>query len=294
VTRIAVVGSINVDYVWHGARLPATGETIGDGELVRSFGGKGANQAAAAARLGADVFFVGAVGDDDIGAAARADLAASGVDCSALVVLPGCATGVALINVAETGQNTITVAPGANHRGELDAIRLVLQLPASRPDVLLTGYEIGSARAAGALEAARAFGITTISNPSPAETDLPSSHVALANSDVVIVNDLEAEAYGGPEALLALGAESVVVTHGRTGASRFDGSGVVRADGLDIDAVDSTGAGDAFCAAYALRRDLAFACAAGALACRALGARAAQPTVAEIDALLTEQPRSRP
>ncbi|HEY3832506.1 MAG TPA: PfkB family carbohydrate kinase [Acidimicrobiia bacterium] len=293
-TRLAVVGSINVDFVWHGSRLPATGETVGDGELVRSFGGKGANQAAAAARLGADVTFVGAVGDDDLGAAARADLAASGVDCSALVVMPACATGVALINVADTGENTITVAPGANHRVEVDAIRLVLQLPASRPDVLLTGYEIGSARAAGALEAARTFGIATICNPSPAETGLPSSHVAIENSDVVIVNDLEADAYGGPGALLGLGAQSVVVTHGRSGASCFDASGVVRADGFDIDAVDSTGAGDAFCAAFALRRDLVFACAAGALACRALGARAAQPTVAEIEALLREQPRSRP
>src|SRR5262249_52349774 len=161
----------------------------------------------------------------------------------------------------------------ANHRIELDAIRLALQMPESRPELLVTGYEIGSARAAGALEAARAFGIGTVCNPSPAETDLPSSHVAIANSDVVIVNDVEAEAYGGPHGLLRLGAASVVVTHGRTGASRYhadDADHVEHVDGFDVDVVDSTGAGDTFCAAYALRRDLAFACAAGALACRAL------------------------
>src|SRR5262249_22272823 len=161
-------------------------------------------------------------------------------------------------NVSDTGENTITVAPGANHRIELDAIRFVLQRPESRPELLLTGYEIGSARAAGALEAARAFGITTVCNPSPAECELPSSHVAIANSDVIVVNDGEAEAYGGPEALLRLGAGSVVVTHGRTGASHHDASGVAHVDGFDIDIVDTTGAGDAFCAAYALRADLVF------------------------------------
>ncbi len=292
VTRIAVVGSINVDFVWRGPRLPAHGETVGDGELLRAFGGKGANQAAAAARLGGDVAFVGAVGDDDLGIAARADLAAAGVDCAALAVLPDCATGVALINVADTGENTIVVAPGANHRVELDAVRLVLELPDSRPDVVVTGYEIGSASAAATLEAARAFGVTTICNPSPAEPESPSSRVAIANSDVVIVNDGEAEAYGGPDALLALGAGCVVVTHGRAGASCHDRAGVAHVDGYEVDVVDTTGAGDAFCAAYALRRDLAFACATGALACRAVGARTAQPTLAEVEALLTAQPRS--
>ena len=138
----------------------------------------------------------------------------------------------------------------------------------------------------------RTFGITTVCNPSPVEADLPSSRVAIANSDVVIVNDVEAAAYGGPHALLQRGAGSVVVTHGRTGASRVDASGSARADGFDVDVVDSTGAGDAFCAAYAIRRDLAFACAAGALACRSLGARTGHANVDEVEHLLREQPRS--
>src|SRR5688572_11723584 len=111
--RVVVVGSANVDLVWRGARLPQPGETVTDGEFVQVLGGKGANQAAAAAALGARVGFVGCVGDDEHGHAIRADLEARGIDCTRLLtaVVP---TGVALITVDESGENTVAVAPGAN------------------------------------------------------------------------------------------------------------------------------------------------------------------------------------
>jgi ribokinase len=294
VTRVVVVGSANVDFVWHGARLPAPGETVGDGVLTRTFGGKGANQAAAAARLGAEVAFVGCVGDDDLGASIRADLLGLGVDCTHLVTVADVATGVALIHVAERGENTIAVAPGANHHVTSAAVRAACDARQGAPtiDALIAGFEVGSACAAAAIELGGDRGITTVCNPSPVDVDSRESASAIARSDIVIVNEVEADAYGGAGAILASGADCVVVTRGARGATVIDGAGTTDIDGFDVDAIDSTGAGDAFCAAYALRRDLAFACAAGALACRSLGARASQPTVADVDALVRAQPRS--
>lgn len=275
--RLVVVGSANVDLVWRGERLPRPGETVSDGELVRVMGGKGANQACAAARLGARVAFVGCVGDDDLGAAVRADLDRHGIDCAWLAVAAGTPTGVALITVDAQGENSIAVAPGANHSLTTDHVRAALRAMGDVP--VLTGLEIGEAAASTAIDAAT--GPVTF-NPAPVDAAAASWFGRCA---AVVVNEGEAAGYGvTPET-----AANVVVTHGRHGAR----DAYHDCAGFAVDAVDSTGAGDVFCAAYALTRDVAFATAAGALACRALGARASQPTRDEVESLLTAQPRSR-
>ncbi len=118
--RVVVIGSANVDLVWHGPRLPGPGETVTDGEFVQVLGGKGANQAAAAAALGAEVYFVGCVGDDEHGRLVRADLEARGIDCSSLTTVGRVPTGVALITVDARGENSVAVAPGANRSVSAD------------------------------------------------------------------------------------------------------------------------------------------------------------------------------
>lgn len=286
--RIIVVGSCNVDLVWQGPRLPARGETVSEGVFRRVFGGKGANQATAAARLGAVVELVGCVGDDDFGALARADLEACGVDCRWLHTHAGVATGTALINVDAEGANTITVAPGANRF--LGAAQIEAAAAATRADVLITGLEIGVDSAAAALRACRARSLDTICNASPVSAAV-AAH--FADCSTVLVNEIEAAAYGGPAAILAEGAGEVVVTLGAAGAVRYRASGTEPVEGFTVNAVDTTGAGDTFCAALAVSGDLRFACAAGALACRDVGARTAQPSRDEVEALLREPSRSR-
>ncbi len=292
VVAIVVVGSVNVDFVWRGTRLPSVGETVGDGALVRVFGGKGANQAAALARLDASVAFVGAVGDDDLGAAARADLESLGIDCTALAVAREQATGTALVLVDDAGNNQIAVAPGANAHVPHRAVTQALDRGTNAVDVVVTGFEVGVRRAADALRAARDRNIATVCNPSPVSKSAAAWR-AIESSDVVIVNDVEADAYGGADALRARGARTVVVTHGSAGATRYTGDGIDTCAGFTVDVVDTTGAGDGFCAAYALRHDLEFACAVGALVCGALGARTAQPTADEAERFVTasRQPR---
>ncbi len=275
--RLVVVGSANVDLVWRGRALPRPGETVTDGTFVRVFGGKGANQACAAARLGASVMLVGCVGDDDHGIAVRADLEAVGVDCTRLLSAAGTPTGVALITVDDRGENSIAVAPGANRALEPAFVRDAMV--AAGDAALLTSLEIGLDNAAAAIETAT--GPITF-NPAPFDADAARW---FDRCTTVVVNEIEASAYGIDP---AEPPANVVVTLGARGAR----SAQTEIDAFAVDVVDTTGAGDAFCTAIAVTNDLAIACAAGALACRALGARGSQATMADVDALLREQPRS--
>jgi ribokinase len=275
--RLVVVGSANVDLVWRGAVLPRPGETVTDGEYVRGFGGKGANQACAAARLGAAVTFVGCVGDDDLGTAVRADLEATGVDCSWLMTAPGVPTGVALITVDAAGENAIAVAPGANRALTGDQVRAAIA--ATGDAAVLTSLEIGLVNAAAAISAAH--GPVTF-NPAPFDA---AAAQWFDRCNTVVVNELEATAYGiDPD----YPPPNVVVTLAARGAR----SATAQVDAFSVPIVDATGAGDAFCAAYAVTGDITAACAAGALACRELGARGSQATSADVAALVREQPRS--
>jgi ribokinase len=288
-SRIVVVGSCNMDLIWHGQSLPAPGETVSNGRFTQSLGGKGANQASAAALLGAEVAFVGCTGKDEYADAIRADLRARGINIDHLQMVSDAATGTALISVDAQGENTIAVAPGANRC--LSEHQLRQALAELQPEVLIVGFEIGVEMAALALRVGKELKASesesaecrTICNPSPIDL---SDQSWIADCDTVIVNQGEADAYGGAAELLALGATEVLVTKGAAGAELHRSGTVQGFPSYEVSALDSTGAGDSFCAAFAVSADPAFACAAGALATRSVGARAALPTRAEVEALL--------
>ena len=280
--RVVVVGSANVDLVWHGARLPAPGETVTDGEFLQVLGGKGANQAAAAAALGADVHFVGCVGDDHHGEQVRADLEARGIDCRELAVAAGTATGVALITVDANGENAIAVAPGANRLLTANVAPRVIRAG----DVVLCSLEIPVETVLAAVDAANAAGAVAIVNPAPPR--------AAPTGALLTPNEHECAHLGGVERLLE-SAPAVIVTRGAAGAVLHrPGRAPVEQPPFATRAVDTTGAGDAFNGALAwalaagepVERALTAACAAGALATRAVGARSALASATEVEALV--------
>ena len=265
--RITVVGSANVDLVARCDRLPRPGETITDAELRRVPGGKGANQAVAAARLGAQVRFVGRIGRDDLVLRSLVD---EGVDVSWVARDQG-ESGVALVLVEKSGENVIVVAPGANRRLEPD------QVDVGDADAVLCQQEIPRAAIAAAAAQARFFCL----NAAPARGELELA------PDLLVVNRYEHEAVGEYDGLTAvsLGAEGAVLLEG--------GREVARARPPRVTAVDGTAAGDAFCAALVVgllqgrerHAALARACAAGAFAASRPGAQPSLPTAAEVDAL---------
>jgi ribokinase len=274
--RVTVVGSINLDLVAFCERLPRAGETLTDAELARVPGGKGANQAVAAARLGAEVSFIGCTGSDDFGALARSGLEEAGVDLSGLQVADE-PTGVALILVEAGGENQIVVAPGANRRlapgsfviGEADAVLCQLEIP------------VESVAAA----AEQAEGMFCL-NAAPA---LPVPLDVLARADLIVANSFELDTLGssslGGLFALTLGADGALLLEG--------GEELARARPPTVKAVDGTAAGDAFCACLVVslleergyEESLRRACAAGAIAASRPGAQPSLPTAAEVDAL---------
>ena len=300
--RVIVVGSVNEDLVATVGRLPAPGETVTGGRFAQHHGGKGGNQAVAAARLGAATFLVGAVGTDDFGVAARAALADDGVDVAELRTLPDQATGVALILVETSGENAIAVAGGANlglepaHvRGSLERLR-----PAAG-DVVLVGHEIPTATATEALRLGRSAGATTLFNPAPAGGVGPET---LAAVDVLTPNEGEAAqlaGHGGDPGELGAGLlvsiaddGHVLVTLGGRGALLVDRTGALPVPAPGVAVVDTVGAGDTLNGALAagLAAGLPMgdavhrAVAAAALAVTRAGAREGMPTVRELDDFL--------
>lgn len=296
---VLVVGSVNVDLVVRAERLPGPGETVTDGVFGRYGGGKGANQAVAASRDGADVRFVGAVGDDELGTGVVGELRAEAVDTSGLGQLADAATGVAVIVVDATGENQIAVAPGANARvdaGAVDAVLDGVELPEG--GALLTNFEIPSAGLVRAARRARDAGMHVVVNPAPAR-DLSRELVELG--PLLVPNAGEASRLSGldnPErAAVALQAKTsapVIVTLGSEGALLVDAEGVRRRPAFGAHVVDTTGAGDTFCGVLAagLGRGLELdgaverASAAAALSVGVSGARGGMPGTDAIDALL--------
>jgi ribokinase len=301
---VCVIGSANMDLVVRAPRLPGPGETVAGGEFQTFPGGKGANQAVAAARMGARVSMVGRVGSDVYGADLRKILGREGVDLTALRTAAGVATGVALITVETgSGENTIVVAGGANRRVSAEDVLGVAGLIRSA-DVLLVQLEVPVEAVHKAAEVAGDAGRRVVLNAAPAER-LPSSLLSIL--DVLVVNQTEGAVVAGegapsePEALaralLELGPGAAIVTLGAEGAVVAEASGVRRVPSVVVEAVDTVGAGDAFCGALAAMlaegRSPAEAarvgCVAGALAASAHGAIPSLPTRQAVGARLKER-----
>jgi ribokinase len=277
---LTVVGSINLDFVATAARLPSPGETVTGASLARHPGGKGANQALAARRLGAAVQLIGAVGKDGMGDEALGLLRRDGVDLWEVASREGLASGVALIAVSADGENQIIVAPGANAAVQPG------DLPNTLEGAVVLQLELPIPTVVAAVE--RATGFVTV-NLAPA-AEVPTA--LLQRADLIVVNETEAAFYG--EALHAAPG-LVAITLGAAGARLFRGGAqIASAQPPKVSVVDTVGAGDCFVAALTVAllegqspdRALAFACAAGALATTRPGAQPALPWRAEVDAIL--------
>lgn len=292
---VVVVGAINVDLVTRAARLPGPGETVVGGALERFGGGKGANGAVAAARLGAEVRLVGAVGADDDGRRTRDELAAEGVDVTGVAVLEGVATGAALIVVDASGENQIAVAGGANDAVTVEHVLAALAVALPGAGAVLVSAELPDATVAAAVDAAAAAGLPCVLNPAPARAALLD---AAGRGAILTPNAGEARTLAGvddvSEAARRLASRTgaaVVVTRGADGAVvQEPGGPAVALPARPADVVDTTGAGDAFNGALAaglaagrpLRGAVDRALVVGALAVGHAGAREGMPTADEV------------
>ncbi len=300
--RIAVVGSLNTDLVIRTPRMPRPGETLTGGDFFIAQGGKGANQAVAAARQGAAVTMIGCIGADDFGAAQRAAMLAEGIDDRGLRTMPGTSTGVAVILLDDDRQNSIVVSPGANAAVSPEWIAECAALLTSSA-VLLCQMETPADGVAEAMRRARAAGCRVIFNPAPASWSAQSL-VALA--DILVVNESEAAMLSGftvidegsavqaAEALAARCAGGVLVTLGGRGLVARVAGTTSRHPAFAVTPLDTTAAGDTFVGAFAvamagglpLGEAVTRAQAAAALSVTRLGAQPSIPTAAEVDAFL--------
>jgi ribokinase len=301
-SKLVVVGSLNMDLIVRTPHLPRPGETILGRDFMTAPGGKGANQTVAAAKLGATVHMVGRVGGDDFGRALRENLRAAGADDRYVSTEDSAASGIAIIEVDDSGQNTIVVAPGANAlvtRADVDAARSII----ASSQALIAQLEIPLDTVEYALSTAHAANVLTILNPAPAQS---LSTELLSLVDLLVPNETEAALLTGIEIkddisaeqaarqLQERGARSVVITLGARGALALSDDKVWRIPPFRVKAIDATAAGDAFvgalATAYATQRDLDTALreasAAGALAATRLGAQPSLPTRAELDEFL--------
>ncbi|MBZ9780859.1 ribokinase [Pseudomonas sp. REP124] len=301
--KVVVIGSLNMDLVTRAPRLPRGGETLIGQSFATVSGGKGANQAVAAARLGAQVSMVGCVGSDAYGAELRAALMAEQIDCQAVSTVAG-STGVALIVVDDNSQNAIVIVAGAN--GELTPALIgcfdqVLQAA----DVIICQLEVPYATVGHALKRGRELGKTVILNPAPASGPLPADWYA--NIDYLIPNESEASALSGlpvdsretaetaATRLIEMGAGKVIITLGAQGALFADGQRFEHSPAPTVKAVDTTAAGDTFVGGFAAAlasgkseaEAIRFGQVAAALSVTRAGAQPSIPTLSEVQAFNT-------
>jgi ribokinase len=297
---VLVIGSLNMDLVARCEHLPRTGQTVFGTDFFSAAGGKGANQAVAAARLGARVTMAGCVGDDRFGHDLVAGLRRDGVRSDAVrtVAHP---TGTALITIAADGANTIVVISGANAACDTALVDRALA-DADGPGILLLQHEIPEAATAHAIHAARAAGWFIVLNPAPAR---PVGRDLLALIDIIVPNETEAAALTGSsdprEAarhLLAQGACAALITLGGDGALYCDAGATLRCPAVAVQAVDTTAAGDAYIGALAvaLAEDrsvadsLDFAAVAAGLAVTRLGAQPSLASREEVGRFIANNP----
>lgn len=296
--RIVVVGSSNTDMICRVPHIPRPGETILGSDFLTVQGGKGANQAVAAARAGADVVFISCVGDDAFGQQSTESYRKDGIDTAFIKVQPGIHSGIALINVADDGENSIAVAPGANshlHPDDIEALTAVFM----GAKIILVQLEVPLATVGAVAEVSRSLGIPMILNPAPAAS-LPQE--ILANAAILTPNETEAALLTSRKTftdndiplmareLFELGIPVVLLTMGSKGvylkSAGFDGN----IPGYKVHAVDTTAAGDVFNGALAagmagdmpLQEAIAFAQKASAIAVTRMGAQPSAPQLAEI------------
>lgn len=301
-TQITIVGSANVDFIMKVPHLPALGETVTDGAFFQMFGGKGANQAVAAARAGGNVAFVGGLGDDTFGSQIRANMEQEGMDTQGVLVAADGATGCALIAIDAEGNNTICVAPGANDALTPEHIETYLPL-LQNSSMLVMQMEIPVATTRRVLELAHASGIPVLFNFAPARSlDLPVSAAMIG----LVVNEIEAQALTdiflddaehvelAAEELQSRGPEFVIITLGAAGCVVANQDETFWVPAFEVNAVDTTAAGDVFCGALAaalvegknLEDAVVFASAASAISVTRIGAQPSIPTRREIEEFL--------
>ncbi len=303
--RIVVIGSSNVDFIMKAPRLPAVGETVTDCLFMQTFGGKGANQAVAAARAGGAVTFITGLGEDGFGPILRENFAREGMDVSRILTAPDLACGSALVMFDGRGENYLTVAPGANYAltaAYMDSCADVIQSAAC----VVMQQEIPIAALARALEIAAESNTPVFFNYAPVRgKELPVT----ARMQTLIVNEIEAseltglpvtnpdEAALAARALREMGPLRVVLTLGAEGALLSGPEGELQTPAFAVAPVDTTAAGDVFCGAFAVALTegkssaaaARFASAASALSVTRMGAQPSIPTRSEIDAFLTER-----
>lgn len=304
--KILVVGSSNTDLILKVPDIPKPGETVLGTEFLTAPGGKGANQAVAAARTGGEVSFIAAVGDDDYGRNSMEGYRLDGIDTSHIKVCGNVPSGIALINVSSGGENAITVAPGANHRLEPEDLRAAEEA-FRQADILLVQLEIPYETVYEAIKIASSYDLLIILNPAPAG-DLPDK--ILQDVDILTPNETEAEKLTGIPAasdegaaeacsyLHGKGVKKVILTMGAKGAYLSDpGNGIRQSvPGFSMKAVDTTAAGDVFNGALAVSLNegaglpaaVRFAHAAAALSIGKIGAQPSIPSRNEIDRFLKE------
>jgi ribokinase len=299
VSRVLIVGSANVDYTVALPRLPQPGETVSDGTLLVNHGGKGANQAVAARRLGAEVRLIACVGDDGAGRDVRTALAREGIGLDGMVSTRAAATGTALISVDTRGRNQISVAPGANRTLSVEHVQARAD-DVAWAQVIVCQLETPLPTVGWVLAEARRRGVVSILNPAPVPAT-PLDVFALV--DYLTPNAGEAARLSGAaaddealaaERLASRGVGTVVVTLGAAGAFAWQDGRGTRVAGFAVDAVDTTAAGDAFngglavavAEGRALEEAVRFANGAGALACTRRGAQPSLPVRADVEALL--------
>ncbi|GGP19699.1 ribokinase [Silvimonas iriomotensis] len=258
--HVLIVGSLNMDLVGRAPRLPKPGETLSGTSFATIAGGKGGNQAVAAARLGAHVAMIGATGADSYGAALRAGLADEGINCSGITTRANTPTGVAMIIVDDASQNAILIVPGANGEVTPAAIKQHEALVATA-DVVVCQLEVPHDTVLAALQTARRLGKVTILNPAPVSEPLLASW--LPEVDYLIPNEIEAATLSGiavdspqdaciaAQRLRALGARNVLITLGARGLVALTGEDMAHYPGTPVKAIDTTAAGDTFTGGFA-------------------------------------------
>lgn len=303
--KVIVIGSANVDFIMKLPRLPKVGESVTNGEFMQTFGGKGANQAVAAARAGGNVWFVNCVGDDEYGPMIQQNLRDAGAHTDFMWSVEGDSSGIAVVLIGEQGKNLPTIDPGANYALTPDLVQSIADA-LSDAAMFVLQYEMPEETLYTAIDIAKKANIPIIFNYAPPS---PIDLSKIVHVDYLILNETESEFLLGmpvgdqssvekaAQTLLGMGFQTVIFTLGDRGAFIAQEHGMESIPAFSVEAVDTTGAGDTFCGTLAvalvegkpLLEAVQFANAAAALCVTKLGAQPSIPTRKKIESFLQQQ-----